>query len=136
MVYIRRIDGNIVEASPVQTEEITEVISEFNAEYISFNNKDKMYSSIISDRQFFHALAKNGMISETEALNAVKTGDLPQAFEALINSLPLEQQFDARILLEGAMTFDRNHPLTEAFGQMYGMTTEQIDDLWKFAGSL
>ena len=90
----------------------------------------------ITDRQFFHALAKVGMISETEALNAVKTGDLPSTFETFIGSLPLEQQFDARILLEGANTFQRDHPLTSAFGQMYGMNEDQIDDLWKLAGSL
>lgn len=92
--------------------------------------------SAISDRQFFHILAVDGLITETEALAAVKTGDAPAAFETFINSLPEEQRFNARMLLEGATTFERRHPLTDAFGSMYGMTPGQIDDLWRRAAAL
>ena len=90
----------------------------------------------ISDRQFFHILAIDGLITEEEALAAVKTGESPAAFNTLINSLPLADQFNARMLLEGATTFKRNHPLTDAFGTMYGMTSEQIDSLWQRASIL
>lgn len=90
----------------------------------------------ISDRQFFHVLALDGLISEAEALAAVKTGDAPAAFDAFIASLPEEQRFGARMLLEGATTFRRDHPLTEAFGAMYGMTSQEIDDLWRRASLL
>lgn len=92
--------------------------------------------SAISDRQFFHILATDGLITEAEALTAVKTGDPPAAFETFIASLPVGDQFTARMLLEGATTFERNHPLTEAFGAMYGMTPEQVDDLWRRASAL
>lgn len=90
----------------------------------------------ISDRQFFHILAVDGLITEAEALAAVKTGDAPAAFEAFIASLPEAERFNARMLLEGATTFRRDHPLTNAFGSMYGMTPEQIDDLWRRAFAL
>lgn len=90
----------------------------------------------ISDRQFFHILAVDGLITEAEALAAVKTGDAPAAFEAFIASLPEGQRFNARMLLEGATTFERRHPLTEAFGALYGMTPEEIDDLWRRASAL
>lgn len=90
----------------------------------------------ISDRQFFHILAIDGLITEAEALAAVKTGDAPAAFETFIASLPEGDRFNARMLLEGATTFERSHPLTAAFGGMYGMTAEQIDDLWRRASAL
>lgn len=92
--------------------------------------------SVISDRQFFHVLATDGLITQAEALTAVKTGDPPAAFETFIASLPEGERFSARMLLEGATTFERNHPLTNAFGTMYGMTADQIDDLWRRASLL
>lgn len=90
----------------------------------------------ISDRQFFHILALDGLITEAEALTAVKTGDAPEAFEAFIASLPETERFSARMLVEGATTFERAHPLTDAFGALYGMTPEEIDDLWRRAAAL
>lgn len=90
----------------------------------------------ISDRQFFHALALLGMITEAEALAAVKTGDPPAAMDAFIAALPSEDQFGARMLLEGATTFRRSHPLTEAFGAGMAMGAAQIDNLWRMAAGL
>lgn len=90
----------------------------------------------ISDRQFFHALALLGMITEAEALQAVKTGDPPAAMNTFIAALPTDQQFGARMLLEGATTFQRSHPLTTAFAAGMNMSAEQTDDLWRMAASL
>lgn len=90
----------------------------------------------ISDRQFFHALAKAGLITEAEALAAVKTGDMPQAINDFVNTLPEADRFDARMLLEGATIFRRSHPLTAAFGALYGMEPSEIDGLWRDAASL
>lgn len=91
---------------------------------------------VISDRQFFHALAVLGMITEAEALAAVKTGDPPAAMDAFLSALPDDQEFGARMLLEGATTFQRSHPLTLAFAAGMNMTDEQTDDLWRLAASL
>jgi len=91
---------------------------------------------IISDRQFFQALAANGMISEAEALAAVQTGAIPAAMEGLIAAMPSEDQFGARMLLSGATEFRRDHPLVSAYGAANNMTSQQIDQLWQFAASL
>ena len=90
----------------------------------------------ISDRQFFHILAVDGLITEAEALAAVKTGDMPDAIETFIINLPEADRFNARMLLEGATTFRRDHPLTNAFGAMYGLTAGNIDDIWRRASTL
>ena len=84
----------------------------------------------ISDRQFFHVLAKRGLITQDEALQAVKTGDLPAALEAYVASMPDDQEFDVRMLLEGGTEFRRDHPLTAAFGAFFGMIPAQIDELF------
>lgn len=90
----------------------------------------------ISDRQFAQQLATAGMITKDEALAWVATGTLPEAFTAFVNQLPTAQRFAAQMLLTGATIFERANPLTDAFGAMYGMNSEQIDDLWRAASQL
>lgn len=90
----------------------------------------------ISDRQFFQQLAVMNLITEAEAIAAVSTGTLPLAMAGFINQLPAEQRFAARMALQGATTFVRTNPLVETFGEMQGMTPEQIDDLWRAASLL
>lgn len=90
----------------------------------------------ISDRQFFQALATEGLITQDEALSAVRTGDMPAAIVAFIDRLPDDQRFSARMLFSGATTFRRSHPLTAAFGEMYGLNGQQIDNLWRLAAGL
>lgn len=90
----------------------------------------------ISDRQFFQQLAVMGLITEGEAIAAVATGTLPAALAAFVDQLPTEQQFAARMALQGATTFLRTNPLVETFGRMQGMTSTQIDDLWIAAAKL
>lgn len=84
----------------------------------------------ISDRQFFQQLAALGKITEAEALDAVGPGIIPASMAALIDMLPPEQQFTARMLLSGATTFKRHHPLTPVLGGMYGLTEADLDALW------
>jgi len=90
----------------------------------------------ISDRQFFHALAKRSIISEAEAEAAVATGEIPAAMQAIVDALPADQRFDTRMILRGAVEFRRSHPLVAAFGAALGWSEAQIDDLFTFAGSL
>ena len=90
----------------------------------------------ISDRQFFQQLAISQIITEAEALAAVKTGDLPASLQALVDAMPEQARFNAEMLLSGATTFSRNHPLTTALGQAMGYTSDQIDDLFRAAGAL
>lgn len=92
--------------------------------------------SEISDRQFFQQLAVDGLITEAEALDAVGPGVIPASMDGLIDDLPPEQQFSARMLVRGATTFLRNHPVTQLIGQLYGLSSAQIDTLWRNASHL
>ncbi|MER9003338.1 hypothetical protein NKI15_06875 [Mesorhizobium sp. M0862] len=91
---------------------------------------------VISDRQFFQALAVGGIITQAEALAAVKTGVIPAAMVALIAALPEANRFAAEMLLSGATEFKRAHPLTSAFGAAFGWGESQIDEFWIEAAAL
>lgn len=92
---------------------------------------------VISDRQFFHALAKMTVISEQEALAAVSTGTIPQAMSDIVEAIPVDsERFDAKMFLSGAIEFRRDHPLVSVFGAAMGWTDAQIDDLFTFAGAI
>lgn len=90
----------------------------------------------ISRRQFFQQLAIAKIISQDEALAAVKTGDIPAALLGFISALPDAARFNAEMLLSGATVFERNHPLTEAIGTAQGMTSAQVDDFFRAAAKL
>jgi hypothetical protein len=92
---------------------------------------------LISDRQFFQALALQGAITPEEALAAVRTGAIPVAMQSFIDAIPdQEQRFGATMLLSGAVEFDRNHPLVESFRQAMDWTVQQTNDLWRLAAAL
>ncbi len=87
----------------------------------------------ISDRQFFQQMAADKRISEQEALDAVGSGVIPAAMDALVDKLPADNRFAARMLIRGATVFRRDHPVTELLGQLYGMSSTSIDDMWRRA---
>jgi hypothetical protein len=90
----------------------------------------------ISRRQFFQQLAAEGIVSQNDALAAVRTGALPTPLQTIVNGLPADQQFSAQMLLCGATEFQRSHPLTAAIGAAYGWTSEQIDTFFIAAVAL
>ena len=91
----------------------------------------------ISDRQFAHVLALQGLISQDEALAWVKTGDVPAALQALVDKIPDPTiKFSAQMLLAGATVFERDHPMTAQLAAGLGMSSEQVDDLWRAAAAL
>ena len=90
----------------------------------------------ISDRQFFQQLAIAGVISQEEALAAVKTGDIPAALSGFIAALDDAARFNAEMLLSGATLFQRNHPLTDAIAAAQGMKPDQVDDFFRAAAAL
>ena len=93
-------------------------------------------SIIVSDRQFFQALAMGGKITEAEAEAAVATGTIPSDMAALVDQLPPDQQFTARMLLKGATTFRSDHPLSDMLADLYGLSGEQKLDLFRVAAEL
>lgn len=70
----------------------------------------------ISDVQFARQARVLGLMTQTEALAFVRTGDLSPALTAALASLPPEQQADAELVLSGERVFRRDHWLTVAFG--------------------
>ncbi|MDQ0422284.1 hypothetical protein J2045_003332 [Peteryoungia aggregata LMG 23059] len=90
----------------------------------------------ISDRQFFQELANMDLITEEEAEDAVASGTVPAAMLALVDQLPEGQRFGARMLLKGATTFERAHPITATIGQIFGIDSAAIDELWRRAKAL
>lgn len=84
----------------------------------------------IADWRFFFVMARRGVITEQEAEAAVAVGDIPAALTAFIEQLPSENRPLARIKIKGATVFNRNDPLTIAFGAMFGMSSDDIDQLW------
>lgn len=81
----------------------------------------------ISDRQFFQQLAVAGIVSQADALAAVKTGTIPAPLQAIVNAMPTDQQFAAEMIISGATIFQRSHPMTIAIGTAYGWTPDQTD---------
>ncbi|MGX1786829.1 hypothetical protein ACWIGM_08840 [Bosea sp. NPDC055332] len=89
----------------------------------------------ITDRQFAHELAVRGTITEEEALDWAARGDLPAVMESAIGTLPTEARFAARMLLRGAVTYDRQHPIVDQIGAIFGYNQAEIDDLWRAAAA-
>lgn len=93
------------------------------------------FPQAISDRQFFQQLAVAGIITEADAL-ASNAAVIPAALLTIIEAMPADQQFAAKMLVSGATVYERNHPMTLAIGAARGMTSEQIDDFFRAASVL
>jgi hypothetical protein len=91
---------------------------------------------VISDRQFFQALAMRGTITPREAIEAVKVGAIPSAMQAKIDAMPPDERFAATMLVAGATQFDRRHPMTTGFAALMGWPTDELDALWTYAAAL
>ncbi|BEV44420.1 hypothetical protein [Afipia carboxidovorans] len=89
----------------------------------------------ISDRQFFQQLAVQGIITEDDAL-AANAAVIPRPLLNIIDEMPVEDQFSAKMIVSGATIFERNHPMTIAIGSAYGWSAEQIDAFFIAAGLL
>lgn len=89
----------------------------------------------ISDRQFFQQLAVAGIITQDQAL-ASNAAVIPAPLLDIINAMPTAQQFAAKMVVSGATTFERAHPMTIAIGTAYGMTSDDIDAFFIAAADL
>ena len=63
-------------------------------------------------------------------------GTIPADMAALVDQLPANQQFTARMLLKGATTFRSDHPLSDLLAGLYGLSEEQKLDLFRVASQL
>lgn len=92
--------------------------------------------SAISDWQFFQQLAVMGLITEQEAEDAVASGTLPTTLAELVDMLPEQARFSARMLLKGSTTFRRNHEMTDTIAWLYGFDRDDVDNMFRAAGAL
>lgn len=85
----------------------------------------------LSRRQFYEGLAGAGYITNAEALAAM-AGVIPKALSDLAATIAdPQEQFKAMMLLAGGRDFIRTYPLVEQFGEAKGLTSAQIDDLFR-----
>ena len=90
----------------------------------------------IARRQFFQALARMGIIPTDEALAAMQVGAVPAQLQALIDTLPEADQFDATMKVVGAVDYHRADPLVNGLGTMFGMSSDDIDGIFRLGATL
>jgi hypothetical protein len=94
---------------------------------------DTIYA--ISNRQFYQHLATVGVISQQEALEAVR-GTVPSTFNTAVNKLAAGGRFNAQMFLASATLFPREHPVVEQFATAMGWSKEHTDQVWRDARKL
>lgn len=91
----------------------------------------------ISRRQFCQGLAVAGLITKPEAIAFIQGAALPAAMQTIVDGMTDEDAaFEATMLLLGAGSFFRSHPLVLIFAMAQSMTETQVDDFWRLCASL
>lgn len=126
MALIKHVDGVDIEMTPQEE-------AEFLA---SLPGDPLLVPNAISRRQFFQQLCLSGFIDSEEAVSAVASGQVPAVFEQFIMALPQSEQFNARMILSGAMEFSRNHPFVAAIAAMQNLASEDVDNFFIAAAQL
>lgn len=81
----------------------------------------------VDRRQILTGLALVGWITEAEAEAALTTGARPVAVDTVINSLPEEHQFHARMKWAGFRNAYRNDEMVAALAAVEGKSEQEID---------
>ena len=90
----------------------------------------------VTNRQWFHALANQGDITQQEAMAAIKTGTVPASMQAYIDTLPEADQFDTTMILVGETTISWTSDEFKGYASYVGWTDDKIYELFLLAGSL
>ncbi|WP_313194509.1 hypothetical protein [Shinella zoogloeoides] len=91
----------------------------------------------ISRRQFCQGLAVAGLIAKQEAIAFIQGSALPSAIQAIVDGMTDEEAaFEATMLLLGAGSFFRSHPLVLIFAMAQSMTETEVDNFWRLCASL
>jgi len=88
----------------------------------------------VSRRQFFQAAAQIGIITEDEAL--ATDSSIPAALLTAISSLPVADQFAAKMAVKFAQEFQRSNSILAALASAMGKTAAEIDALFALAATL
>lgn len=90
----------------------------------------------ISDRQFIDALKNAGYVTHAERISFLR-GTIPSQLQSAINAIPDQNTREsAESFLVGAISFERDHPMTGMLAQAMGWSDEQLDELWIAAAQL
>lgn len=81
----------------------------------------------LTPRQLLIGLATEGWISEAEAEQWSKGGDLPAAVEAMIGALPEAQRLAARITIHKMSVVDRGNALVSVLASQAGRSETAVD---------
>lgn len=84
----------------------------------------------VSRRQILTGLAIVGWITQQEAEAALATGARPVAVEAVIEVLPEEQRFEARMKWIGFQHAHRDDPMVSALAAAEGKTAQDVDEFF------
>jgi hypothetical protein len=90
----------------------------------------------ITALQFLLQAATDGIITQSEALQAAQTGAVPALIHAVFDLLPTEQAFAAEVRWARMTAVPRTDPLVAAVGQALSMTTQQMDTFFINAAAL
>lgn len=86
---------------------------------------------VISRRQFYEQLVVDGLITQAEALAAMKTGTLPAALQAIVDGMAdADSKYDAEMKLVGATDFYRSSSLVMVFAIVIGWSEQRVDQFW------
>lgn len=98
------------------------------ADWTAENNASRDKASL-SRIDFILHCKQAGILTEEECLIASK-GDFPPAFEAIIATMPAEQQFEASVRWAGATVIERNMPLIIDMATAIGVDEWLLDEVF------
>jgi hypothetical protein len=87
----------------------------------------------VSSRQFWTQMAVLNLISENEAIKALK-GDIPHVIAQFIDTLPIEKRFQTRMIFE-ASDFQRFR-VSSDLQACFSLSPEAVDQFFKNAAAL
>lgn len=90
----------------------------------------------VSRRQLLLALTQMGLITGDEALAAAQTGAVPAAVHGVFDNMQPSDKLDAQITWASMSVAERDHPLVAALASANEMSSDDIDDFFRLAGSL
>lgn len=96
-----------------------------------------MINMPITDRQFWQQAAIAGLITQDEALEATKTGFIPEPISSWIDSIENDaERFSAEMFFAGATMLARHDPRIIKAGELFGLTPDDLDAFFTAARTL
>lgn len=89
---------------------------------------------VISRRQFGYGAVRVGKMTQAEAVAFVNLGTLPAAVEAVVATLPPDEQFAARMSL-ASNEFHRHNPATLRFLPLLEIDSATADAAWRYGAA-